>query len=113
MPKSKKKLPPIHPGHILKKELMAPLKLSANQLALRLHVPAGRITQIINGQRDISPDTAIRLSKYFGTTPQFWLNLQSLYDLEVAEDEMADGVAESIVPYSVEIKSNKSRKSSK
>ncbi len=107
MPKSKKKLAPIHPGYILKEELMVPLNLSANQLALRLHVPTGRITQIINGQRDITPDTAIRLSRFFGSTPQLWLNLQSLYDLQTAEDAMAEGVAESIVPYSVEFKKSK------
>lgn len=110
MPRSKKKLPPIHPGRILKEELMTPLNLSANQLALRLHVPTGRITQIINGQRDITPDTALRLSRFFGTTAQFWINMQTSYELEIAEDEMAGEIAETIVPYSVEIKKNKSRK---
>ena len=82
-----KKLPPIHPGEILKEEFMVPLGLSGNQLALHIGVPTGRITQIINGQRAITGNTALRLSKAFGTTPEFWINLQSRYDLLRAQDE--------------------------
>lgn len=110
MSRKHKKLPPIHPGKVLKMEFMTPLKLSANQLALRLHVPTGRITQIINGQRDITPDTALRLSRYFGTTPQFWINMQTSYELELAEDSIAGEIAETIVPYSVEIKKTNKKK---
>lgn len=107
MTKTRKKLTPIHPGCILKEELMVPLNMSANQLALRLHVPTGRVTQIINGQRSISADSALRLSRYFGTTPQFWLNLQSRYDLQVAQDKAGEVVAETIIPYELETKKEK------
>jgi len=75
---------PVHPGRILKRE-MAARHLSANQLALALRVPSGRITSIQNGKRAISADTALRLGRYFGTSARFWINLQSHYDLEVQE----------------------------
>ena len=77
----------IHPGRILKREMSA-RGLSANKLALALRVPSGRITQIINGNRGISAETALRLSRYFGNSAQFWLNLQSRYDLAVAEQNI-------------------------
>ena len=78
---------PIHPGRILKRELAA-RELSANKLALALRVPSGRITSILNGKRAISPDTALRLARYFGNSAQFWMNLQTRYDLTVAEGEL-------------------------
>jgi addiction module HigA family antidote len=78
---------PIHPGRNLKRE-MAARELSANKLALALRVPSGRITQILNGKRGISAETALRLSRYFGNSAQFWLNLQSRYDLAVAEQNI-------------------------
>ena len=78
---------PIHPGRILNREMSA-RGLSANKLALALRVPSGRITQIINGNRGISAETALRLSRYFGNSAQFWLNLQSRYDLAVAEQNI-------------------------
>jgi antitoxin HigA-1 len=74
----------IHPGRILKREIEA-RELSANRLALALRVPSGRITEIVNGKRSISPETALRLARYFGNSPEFWLNLQQRYDLAVAE----------------------------
>lgn len=74
---------PTHPGQILRRELKA-RRLSANRLALALSVPSGRIVQIINGKRGISPDTALRLGRYFGNSPQFWMNLQVHHDLAVA-----------------------------
>lgn len=74
----------IHPGEILKEEIEA-RGLSANRLALDLGVPSGRITEILNGKRGISADTALRLARYFGNEARFWLNLQLLYDLEIAE----------------------------
>ena len=77
----------IHPGRILKREMTA-RELSANRLSLRLCVPSGRITQILNGKRGISAETALRLSRYFGNSAQFWINLQSRYDLAVAEESM-------------------------
>ena len=78
---------PVHPGRILKRELVAH-GLSANKLALALRVPSGRITSILNGKRAISPDTALRLARYFGNSAQFWMNLQTRYDLLVAEREL-------------------------
>ncbi len=78
---------PVHPGRILKREL-ATHGLSANKLALALRVPSGRITSILNGKRAISPDTALRLARYFGNSAQFWMNLQTRYDLLVAEREL-------------------------
>jgi addiction module HigA family antidote len=79
-----KLLPPIHPGEILKEEFMVPLQLSANKLSKLLSVPANRITQIINGKRAISADTAYRLAKCFGTSVDLWMGLQSDYEIEVA-----------------------------
>jgi antitoxin HigA-1 len=76
--------PAIHPGRILRRELDA-RKLSANRLALDLGVPSGRITDILNGRRSISADTALRLARYFGNSAQFWLDLQSQYDIAIAE----------------------------
>jgi addiction module HigA family antidote len=77
----------IHPGRILKREMSA-RSLSANKLALALRVPSGRITQILNGKRGISAETALRLVRYFGNSPQFWINLQSRYDLAVVEQNI-------------------------
>jgi addiction module HigA family antidote len=90
MAKSKRpnrKLPPIHPGEILREDYMKPLALTAHRLAMALHVPATRMAEIVHERRAISADTAIRLGKYFKTTARFWLNLQTAYDLEVIEDE--------------------------
>lgn len=81
-----KKLPPVHPGEILLEEYLIPLGISQNKLGRDLGVPAQRINEIIRGKRAITVDTALRLSRYFHTTPQFWLNLQSHYDLQTAED---------------------------
>ena len=77
----------IHPGRILKREMTA-RNLSANRLALELRVPSGRITQIVNGKRGISAETALRLARYFGNSAQFWANLQSRYDLALAEQNI-------------------------
>jgi len=78
---------PVYPGRILKREL-ASRGLSANKLALALRVSSGRITSIVNGKRAISPDTALRLARYFGNSAQFWMNLQTRYDLLVAEQAL-------------------------
>jgi antitoxin HigA-1 len=80
------KLPPIHPGEILREDYMKPLRLSMNHLAMALHVPVTRIAEIVHERRSISADTALRLARYFKTSPKFWLNLQATYDLEVVED---------------------------
>jgi addiction module HigA family antidote len=76
--------PPIHPGTILLEDLMKPLGVSQNALAMALAVPAPRIHEIVHGRRAITADTALRLARYFGTTPKFWTNMQANYDLEVA-----------------------------
>lgn len=83
---------PIHPGRILKRELTA-RNLSANRVALALRVPSGRITDILNGKRGISPETALRLAHFFGTSAGFWVNLQARYDLAVAEKELGAKIA--------------------
>jgi addiction module HigA family antidote len=82
---------PVHPGRILKRELEA-RELSANKLSLALRVPSGRITQILNGKRAITPETALRLARYFGNSPQFWMNLQTKHDLLVAEREIGERI---------------------
>ena len=86
---------PIYPGRILKRELAA-RGLSANKLALALRVPSGRITSILNGKRSISPDTALRLARYFGNSAQFWMNLQTSYDLKMARKQLSAGDVERI-----------------
>src|SRR4051812_46790804 len=78
---------PIHPGEILREEFLVPLGLSANQLAIHLHVPANRISGIANGSRAVSADTALRLGRYFKTSPEFWMNLQKTYELRLAEEQ--------------------------
>ena len=102
MPKSKKapKLPPIHSGEILLEDYMKPLGLSAHRLAMALHVPATRVGEIVNGRRAITADTAIRLGRYFNTTPRFWLNLQTAYDLEVIEGEALAQIENEVRPQS-------------
>ena len=83
-----KKLAPIHPGEILLEEFLEPMEISQYRLAKDISVPARRINEIVHGKRGISADTALRLSKYFGTTERFWMNLQSRYDLEVEKDRL-------------------------
>lgn len=101
MAKNSKRLPPIHPGEILREEFMAPLGLSMNGLALALRVPATRVTEIVHGRRAVTPDTALRLARYFNTSARFWLNLQAAYDLEVAEDQLALTVKKEVQPLGV------------
>ena len=86
---------PIHPGRILKRELSA-RGLSANKLALALRVPSGRITDILNGKRGISAATALRLGRYFGNERRFWVNLQSGYELAVAERDQGARIASEV-----------------
>jgi addiction module HigA family antidote len=97
----RKKLPPVHPGEILLEEFMKPLGLSMNKLALELHVPVTRIAEIVHGRRSITADTALRLSIYFRTTPQFWMNLQAAYDLEVARDKQLSRIRQEVRPIPV------------
>lgn len=88
----KLKLPPVHPGEILKEEFLGPYEITQYRLAKDIDVPPRRINEIVHGKRAISPDTALRLSQFFGTTAQFWLNLQSHYDLEMAADKSLDKI---------------------
>jgi addiction module HigA family antidote len=90
---AKKKLPPMHPGELLREEFLAPLDLTPYALAKALNVPRTRIERIVREELGISADTALRLAKYFGTTSSFWLNLQSRYDILMAEDEIGAEVA--------------------
>ena len=85
-----KKLPPIHPGEILIEEFLEPMGISQYRLAKDIRVPPRRINEIVHGKRAITADTALRLGRFFGMSPQFWLNLQTRYDLEVAEDLLED-----------------------
>ncbi len=88
-----KKLKPIHPGEQLLQEFMVPLELSSNAVARALDVTAARINEIVRGRRGISADTALRLARFFGTSHQFWLNLQANYDVQCAEDEAGAKIA--------------------
>jgi len=87
-----KLLEPIHPGEILLEDFMKPLEISINRLARDLVVPPGRISSIVNGKRSITADTALRLGKYFGVSPQTWLGLQTEYDLRMAQREIGEEV---------------------
>jgi len=93
------KLPRVHPGEILK-ETLDDLGISMNRLAREIRVPANRISGIVAGQRSITGETALRLARYFGTTPAYWINLQAYFDLETAKDAWADKVASEVRPRS-------------
>lgn len=85
-----RKLDPIHPGEVLFEDFLQPLGLSQYRLAQDISVPPRRINEIVHGKRSVSADTALRLGRYFGTSEQFWLNLQSHYDLEIERDRLGD-----------------------
>ena len=101
MARKKATLPPVHPGEILREDLMRPSGISINRLARDLRVPVTRISEIVNYRRGISADTALRLSRYFGSTPEFWMNLQAAYDLEVAERESKREIERDVHPREV------------
>jgi antitoxin HigA-1 len=87
------------PGEMLMEEFLKPLSLSQNQLALAIHVPSGRIAQIVNGKRAITSDTALRLARYFGNSPEFWMNLQQSYDLSKARLESGKRIDTEVLPF--------------
>jgi addiction module HigA family antidote len=87
----------VHPGRVLRREMEA-RKLSANAFALALRTPSGRITDILNGKRGVSPETAMRLARYFGNSARFWLNLQTAYELALAERELGEKIAAEVSP---------------
>lgn len=93
-------MPPLHPGEILLEEFLKPMGLSQNRLALDIRVPARRINEIVHGKRSITADTALRLAKYFNMSAKFWMGLQTDYDLDVAEDKLADRLDKEINIYS-------------
>jgi addiction module HigA family antidote len=93
------RVPPVHPGEILAEEFLEPLRVTQHRLAVEIGVPPRRINEIVHGKRGISADTALRLARFFGTSEQFWLNLQSHYDLEREKDRLS-GVLERIHPLS-------------
>jgi len=89
---------PVHPGEVLREEYLEPLEMSVNALAGALHLTAARVNEIVREQRGVSPDTALRLSRYFGTTPEFWLNLQMSYELRKVAQEQWAHIVEEIEP---------------
>lgn len=96
----KKALHPVHPGEILLEEFLKPMGLSQNKLAVNIGVPARRINEIVLEKRKISADTALRLGRFFGTSSEFWLGLQSQYDLDVAADVLGDRLKKEVREYS-------------
>jgi antitoxin HigA-1 len=96
---SEEKLPPIHPGEILLEEFLKPMGISQYRLAKDINVPARRINEIVLGKRAISPDTALRLSRYFGLSERFWMNLQARYDLEMEKDRLQDRLEKEVLVY--------------
>jgi len=93
-----KRLPPVHPGEVLREEFMEPLGISINALARDLHVPVSRISKIVNEERGISAETAIRLARYFVMSSEFWMNLQSRYDLQVAQKQGFEMIRREVHP---------------
>ena len=95
------KMRPIHPGEILLEEFLKPLKMSANALSIALRIPAPRINDLVREKRGLSADTALRLARYFGSTAQFWLNLQTAYELKIVEQQMGTSIQKEILPRQV------------
>jgi antitoxin HigA-1 len=93
---SDEKLPPIHPGEILLEEFLEPMGISQYRMAKDIGVPPRRINEIVHGKRGITPDTALRLSRYFGMSERFWMNLQTRYDLETEKDRLVDRLDEEV-----------------
>ena len=93
-----KKIPPVHPGEVLYEDFVVPTGISIHPLAMDLRVPANRIAEIVKGERAISADTALRLARYLGTSAEFWLGLQSDYELEKAKDELATKIEREVRP---------------
>jgi antitoxin HigA-1 len=92
------KLSPIHPGEVLLEEFIKPMDLSQNRLAINIGVDARRINEIVLGKRSITADTALRLARYFGNSPQFWMGLQTQYDLDITEDDLGKRLEREVRP---------------
>jgi len=95
------KLSPVHPGEVLLEEFIIPMKLSQNRLAIDIGVDARRINEIVLGKRAVTADTALRLSRFFGNSPQFWMGLQTQYDLDIAEDQLGKRLDREVRPYAM------------
>jgi addiction module HigA family antidote len=87
---------PIHPGEVLREEFLVPLRMSVHALAMELRVSAPRINEIVRERRSVTPETALRLARYFGTTARFWLNLQTSYDLKITERQVGSKIAKEV-----------------
>jgi len=96
---SKRKIPPIHPGEILFEEFLKPMGISQYRLAKEISVPARRINEVVHGKRAITADTALRLGRYFSMSPEFWINLQTHYDLEVEKEKLANKLNRTVRVY--------------
>jgi antitoxin HigA-1 len=94
----REKIPPLHPGEVLYEDFIVPTGISIHRVAMDLRVPANRIAEIVKGERAISADTALRLARYLGTSAEFWLGLQSDYELEKAKDQLAARIAREVHP---------------
>jgi addiction module HigA family antidote len=94
-----RKIAPVHPGEILREDFLLPLGISMNKLALGLRVPVTRISEIVHERRSITVDSAIRLGVYFGTTPEFWMNLQRDYDLRTAQEKSVEIIKREVTPF--------------
>lgn len=94
-----KKIAPVHPGDVLREDFLKPLGMSVNKLALSLGVPATRMGEVVNRRRAITSDTALRLARFFGTTPEFWMNMQAGYELELAKDKLSAVIDRTVHPY--------------
>ena len=94
-------LPPIHPGEVLLEEFLEPMGISQYRLAKDISVPPRRINEIVHGKRSVTADTALRLSRYFGTSDRFWLNLQASHDLDVVRDRLGDRLQAEVIPRAV------------
>jgi addiction module HigA family antidote len=89
----------IHPGEILREEFLKPLGLSQNALAMKIRVPATRVGEIVHGRRSITPDTALRLGRFFGNSPEFWMNMQQAYDMSKAKLELQEAIEKEVEAY--------------
>lgn len=96
---AKRKFQPVHPGVTLLEDFLKPMAISQYRIAKSIHVPARRISEIVQGKRAISADTALRLGRFFGMEPQFWMNLQAHYELEVAKDALADRLDSEVIQH--------------
>lgn len=97
--KKNRKLDAVHPGEILEEEFLVPMRISQYRIAKDIHVPARRINEIVKGKRAVSADTALRLSRYFGVSAKFWLNLQAQYDLDIQEEKILAELESDIKPF--------------